>query len=605
MRTAIFALVAITLAAINGTVLFAQAPARLTLPGAVGHLANDAGPAATAIDITVRYGSRREAAIAALKAGNDAATVARAPQRALGLFLLSARRDPLFATAVYDLGVMCAREERWDDALNFYREAATIDSSAEMTRLTQAEIARVQLIASLEKTPDGQRARQFDIRFLSLVAKQTNTVASLEEATQLAKTDPDRWEAPALIGLLQALSGKYAESAKALDSAARMAPAERRKSLASAAELARSESSYEELVRAGNENWDRQQYDAAAKAYASAWETSPSRDQIGMRAATAFLMADEIPLAARTLAKLRDSGGPETSAKAGLMLKELGAVSDEAKQLALADSGSSRPEPLPDLAERIRSALGDLTSSEMQLAAKENPPLLRDDTRFIPVPDDELTSNASEAVLRSTQSVFQLYRKTNPADSPQPNAPVDVPAPAVPAADAPVPAPDTVPGHPQKFDTRPVAPAEPGRASAPSSPAGSTTVASVPEGATVTLDDSAAPGCTTPCQIELAPGRHTLQARLAGYRDLQKIFEVPASRVASVALPFSAKRGTVSIQTAIPGAVIVVDGQQTGRLTPADLSIDEGQHKIEVVAGSKTDVANVTVRDNDLMRLSF
>jgi tetratricopeptide (TPR) repeat protein len=599
------------LAAIAGPALFAQSPSQLKLPNAIGHIANAGGaaPATTASDMITRYASRREAAIAALKAGNDAAAVSRGPERALGLFMLAARRDPGFATALYDLGVMCTREERWEDAINFYQEAAMLDKSAEMARLTQAEISRVQLIASLERTPEGRRTREFDIKFLSLAAKQGNPASSLEEAAQLAKTDANRWEVQALIGSLQATVGKFDDSARALDAAGKLAPPERRKALVTASELARREATFESLLRAANENWEKQQYDAAARAYANAWETSPARDRVGMQAATAFLMVDEVPLAVQTLAKLQQTGGPETNAKAGLMLKELGAVSEEAKQLAQVNSGSARPEAVPDIGERVQALLGDLTSPEMRTAAKGNPPLLRDDTRFVDVSDDELTSSSSDVLLMSTQSIFQMYRKAVPADQSPVNPQGGISEPGaptgdIPAAPAPEAAPATVPGHPQKLDSRPSAPPEPDRAAA-GSPRGTTMVASVPEGASVILDNASRVSCTTPCQVQLGPGRHTLQATMQGYRDLQKIFEVPESGTASVELPFSAKRGTVFIQTTNPGAEIVVDGQKTGRKTPADMAMNEGPHKIEVVAGSKVDSTDVTVRDNDLLRVSF
>jgi hypothetical protein len=92
---------------------------------------------------------------------------------------------------------------------------------------------------------------------------------------------------------------------------------------------------------------------------------------------------------------------------------------------------------------------------------------------------------------------------------------------------------------------------------------------------------------------------------MAGYRDLQKIFEVPISRTFSLELPLDPKRGTVRVQTAIPGAEIVVDGQKTGSKTPTDVTMTEGPHRIEVIAGAKIDAADLTVKDNDLLRLSF
>jgi tetratricopeptide (TPR) repeat protein len=417
----------------------------------------------------VRYASRREAAIAALKSANEAATTSRGPERPLGLFLLAARRDPSFATALYDVGIMCTRQERWDDALNFYKEAAKLDKTPELGRLIQAEMARVQLIGSLESTPEGRRTREFYGKFVTLVARSANTVGTLDEAQQIEKADANRWELQSIVGSLQARLGKYDESAKALDAAAKLAPAERRKALTSAADLVRREATFEEQLRTANENWDKQQYSPAAQAYANAWETSPARDKVGMQAAAAFLMADQIPLAVQTLAKLRDTGGPDLSAKATLMLKELGAVSQDAKQMAQVSPGGARPESTADVGERVQTLLGDLTSAEMQLAAKENPALVRDETSFVAVADEELSSNTTDALLLSTQSVFQMYRRAIPAETPLPGSPADLAAPPPPAGGlAPVSTPDgppvAAPAHPQRLETRPTTPPEPDHA---------------------------------------------------------------------------------------------------------------------------------------------
>ena len=445
--------------------LFAQGgPAPLTLPNSIGRLNNSGNgqpPSSPGNDMIVRYANRREAAIAALKAGNEAATTSRGPERPLGLFLLAARRDPSFAAALYDVGIMCARQEKWDDALNFYKEAAKLDKTPELGTLIQAEIARAQLVGSLDR-----RTREFYSKFVELAARSANPVGTLDEAQKMQKNDATRWELQAIVGSLQAKLGRYDESAKALDAAVKLAPAERRRALGSAADLARLEATFEEQLRAANENWDKQEYSAAAQAYANAWETSPARDKVGMQAATAFLMEDQIPLAVQTLAKLRDTGGPDLSAKATLMLKELGTVSEEAKQMAQHSPGGLPPESTADVGERVQTLLGDLTSAEMRLASKENPGLVRDDTPFVTVADEELTSDKIDLLLQSRQSVFQMYRKAVPSDPAPQSSPADLTAPPPPADGLPpVSAPDAppvaAPAHPQKLETRPTAPPEP------------------------------------------------------------------------------------------------------------------------------------------------
>ena len=57
----------------------------------------------------------------------------------------------------------------------------------------------------------------------------------------------------------------------------------------------------------GDAAWYRQQYESAAKSYASAWENSPGDSKVATQAATGYLLADQVPPAVQVLSQLRDS----------------------------------------------------------------------------------------------------------------------------------------------------------------------------------------------------------------------------------------------------------------------------------------------------------
>jgi hypothetical protein len=108
------------------------------------------------------YQNKREAAVAALLAGDDAENISRRRERALGMFMMSIGRDPSFAPAVFNLGVLSAKMGHWDDALKFYQEARRLDTANQLGDILDAELKRVNAIAQLESTPEGHRQRQFD-----------------------------------------------------------------------------------------------------------------------------------------------------------------------------------------------------------------------------------------------------------------------------------------------------------------------------------------------------------------------------------------------------------------------------------------------------------
>ena len=395
------------------------------------------------------YGNKHEASVAALMAGNDAANLpgSRNRERALFMFMMSIQRDPSYAPALFNLGIMSAKAERWDDALKFYQEARRLDTANQLGTQLDAEVKRVELIARIESQPDGQRQRQFDLQLADLIAHFDDEVVTLDRATKMIKADASRWEAPAVAGIMQAELAQYDDSAKSLDTAGRLAPAEWRAKLTAAADLARQEGQYLRLVREGDDATAKKQYENAAKLYADAWQASPARVQTGMRSAISFLMADQVSLAVQTLSRLRQVGTPEISEKAGLILKELGAISEAAKTAAL-QGRSGETESVVDVKERVRATLGDLRSPETKMSTSPDPALRSDDLKYIHVNDEQINDPKADLLLVSSQSLFTTYlgricasQNTQQLVSPDlpPPPPADsAPQPALPSRPAPL-----------------------------------------------------------------------------------------------------------------------------------------------------------------------
>jgi len=392
----------------------AQKPQDLVLPGPRhgGQATQSTAPsAASACDFDpvfrYGYGNRRETAVAALLAGDDFENVTHSRERALGMFMLSIQRDPLYVPALFNLGVMSARGGRWDDALKFYQETRRLDTSHQFGDMIEAEVTRVDMIARFESTPDGQRQRRFNMQLDDVTARYGDPAIALDRAAKLIKADPGRWEAPAAAGTMQAILGQYDDSAKSLDTAARLAPPAWRMKLNAAADLARQEGQYLHLSQDADAAMEKKQYANAAKLYADAWQASPARLQTGMQAAVAFLMADEVSLAVQTLSRLRQTGSPEIIAKATRMLNELGAISPDAK-MAATQPRSGEAEPVVDVGERVRSTLGELRSPEMRISTAPDPALLSDSMKFIHVNDDQINI---PQVFVSSQSLFSMYQQ--------------------------------------------------------------------------------------------------------------------------------------------------------------------------------------------------
>lgn len=90
----------------------------------------------------------------------------------------------------------------------------------------------------------------------------------------------------------------------------------------------------------------------------------------------------------------------------------------------------------------------------------------------------------------------------------------------------------------------------------------------------------------TPAAIALSPGRHTIEIVAPDHRTHRGDVIVRADRVTTVDVELERRpppSGTVVLRANLPGALVVVDGEERG-FTPAVLSLRVGAHEVEVRA---------------------
>ena len=187
------------------------------------------------------------------------------------------------------------------------------------------------------------------------------------------------------------------------------------------------------------------------------------------------------------------------------------------------------------------------------------------------------------------------------------NSDGDTPRPAPPAESAAQPAPQ--PQAPQPAQVAPVqaAPAatedevvpEPTHAvattargkngkkkSAPAPVAvapGQMAIDSTPQGAQVQLDGRTDPSWVTPFTLSgLTAGQHTITVNKSGYSSDTRSVEVASGSKAFIVSHLNQIMATLAVSSTPPGANIYVDTRDTGKLTPAQVSLDKGQHVILV-----------------------
>ncbi|HLH41449.1 MAG TPA: protein kinase [Bryobacteraceae bacterium] len=133
----------------------------------------------------------------------------------------------------------------------------------------------------------------------------------------------------------------------------------------------------------------------------------------------------------------------------------------------------------------------------------------------------------------------------------------------------------------------------PGEADLPSQ--GSFHLTTTPEGSVALFDHNSALSCTSPCSITLPAGRHTFVVRRAGYRDAQRIIDIP--RDTGLIVNLEKMEGVLSVTSNPPGLPVSIDGQLELRKTPASFALAPGPHRVEVTKGADKQAFVVEIHD--------
>ncbi|HEX7894706.1 MAG TPA: PEGA domain-containing protein [Terriglobales bacterium] len=106
------------------------------------------------------------------------------------------------------------------------------------------------------------------------------------------------------------------------------------------------------------------------------------------------------------------------------------------------------------------------------------------------------------------------------------------------------------------------------------------TVNSTPAGASISFDGAVL--CQSPCTLTgIAPGQHSVSAAKEGYSSAAHSIVLASGANSSVTLELNAMGAGLNVASTPAGAVIVLDGRDTGKLTPAHIAVQKpGSHTV-------------------------
>jgi len=112
---------------------------------------------------------------------------------------------------------------------------------------------------------------------------------------------------------------------------------------------------------------------------------------------------------------------------------------------------------------------------------------------------------------------------------------------------------------------------------------GQMAIDSTPQGAQVQIDGKTDPSWTTPLTLSgLAAGQHSVTISKPGYSSDTRNVEVASGAKTSFASHLNQLVATLVVSSTPAGANVYVDTKNTGKVTPAQVPVDQGQHVILV-----------------------
>ena len=193
---------------------------------------------------------------------------------------------------------------------------------------------------------------------------------------------------------------------------------------------------------------------------------------------------------------------------------------------------------------------------------------------------------------------------TPPATSPStpPPAPVQAtpaPAPGSPPETSPADAADAQPGSAKPVHHSRAAAVTPTASPPAAAATGGLELTSSPAGASVQIDGRSSSTWVTPYTATgLAAGAHSISFAKPGYAPVTRAVQVVAGQSTPLEVHLAAVTNLLGVTSSPAGAAVWVDGKDTGKVTPTQVAVTPGEHKLLLRKAGYKDATTTVARLN-------
>src|SRR5581483_11028804 len=135
---------------------------------------------------------------------------------------------------------------------------------------------------------------------------------------------------------------------------------------------------------------------------------------------------------------------------------------------------------------------------------------------------------------------------------------------------------------------------------------GQLSVDSTPQGAQLVIDGHSDPSWVTPYNVPgLLPGQHTVSVSKAGFTSESRSVEVAAGSKSFLVIHLAQVAATIWVGSEPAGASVWVDGKDSGRITPTQITVEKGTHSFAVKkAGYLDESTSADLQPGQVFRFS-
>lgn len=284
-------------------------------------------------------------------------------------FLASAEADPTYVPPRLNLAMLAAAGYQWAEAIKWETEVEKLSDAAGAAEAA-VRIKQLEAYQTQWATPEGRKKLQYDLTIsrARILLKNDKFEEAKKEGELALKVDKTRVEAWVLLGHLAVLKDDLPAATSALTEARKVAPAAAAADIEIAMKEVQTMQAFASAIDQANDFYSSKSYGEAAAQFQHAFTLRPERGDVGLMAASTFVLAGKPAAAIEVLEGVIKTGDMAQRVEATKLLMSI------RDQTSIKDTQKQKTETVETTYE-TQGRFAEITKKEEEAKARIEVPL--------------------------------------------------------------------------------------------------------------------------------------------------------------------------------------------------------------------------------------